>query len=134
MPADASYLAGIWGFDYDQNSGEFAGRLAGRNILVGYGKNFLGKPLRELYPKPIFELAHAEMTRTVAEPACVRYFGKLFRVGGQVIDGERLVLPVGDDPDHPDGLVGAAHYDHFMVTGKVEDFEPLWDLSDWCRV
>jgi hypothetical protein len=28
LPADASYLGGIWGFDYDRASREFAGRLA----------------------------------------------------------------------------------------------------------
>ena len=42
----------MWGFDRDPASGEFVGRLAGRTIMLGYRKNVLGTPLRDLLSAP----------------------------------------------------------------------------------
>src|SRR5579884_2198127 len=70
--AITAYLPGVWTFNYDRGSGEFTGRMAGSNIMVGFGKSFMGTPLRELHQPHVFEVAHAHFMRVVTEPACVR--------------------------------------------------------------
>ncbi len=128
------YLSGMWGFDRDPASGEFIGRLAGRTIMQGYRKNVLGTPLRDLYPPQAYETAHAGFTRILAQPACCLCSGKLFRVGDKVVEGERLILPIGADPEHPDGVLGASWYENYSGGHVTAHMEPLTDRTDWCQV
>lgn len=130
----APYLGGLWGYDYDQRSGAFTGRVAGSTIAVAYGRNYLGKPLSELYLPHVAEFVRSHLMRIVSEPACALYSGKLFRMGEQVVEGERLVLPLGDDGEHPDGVLGASHYAGFPLSHVPEPVEFISDIADWCRV
>lgn len=131
--AMTDHLCGIWSFDYARSSGEFTGRMAGSNIMVGFGKSFLGTPLRELHPPHVFAVAQASFLRVVSEPACVRYSGKLFKVGDTVVDGERIVMPIGTDDEGAQGVLGASWYD-YPVWRTPDKLELLHDIADWCRL
>jgi hypothetical protein len=123
----------MWGFDRDRASGEFIGRLAGSHILQTFCRNFLGTPLRDLHHGHVFEVAHASLTRAVSAPACCRFSGKLFRTGGKLVAGERLLLPIGADPMRPDGVLGASCYGSYTPSRPPAPIEPLRGRPDWCR-
>jgi hypothetical protein len=133
LEALAPYLGRIWTFDYDRGAGEFIGRVAGSNIMMGFGKSFLGTPLRELHLPPAAEKSHATFLRVISEPACVRFSGKLFRTGEQTVDGERLILPVAATRDRPEGLLGVSHHDYPVPRGPIK-IELLHDIADWCAL
>src|SRR6185437_14047089 len=91
--AISPHLTRLWSFRYDRQSGEFTGRLAGNRIMVATGHSFRGTTLKDLHPPHIYEKSHAEFTRIVTGPTIYRCRGPLFRAGGQVVDGERIVMP-----------------------------------------
>jgi hypothetical protein len=83
--------------------------------MVGFGKSFRGTPLRDLHSPTVFEVAQANFVCVITEPACCRWSGRLFRVGDQFIEGERILMPIGSDDLLPDGIFGASDFD-FEVT------------------
>jgi len=130
----APYLGGIWAFDYHRESGKITGRLAGASITLGYTREYRGASLSELYLPHVRELAEAHLMRVMNEPACVLYSGKIFRRRDVVIEGERLILPMGDDPDRPDGVLGATHFESHPLSHAQEPIEFISDTADWHRL
>jgi len=131
--ASAPYLNCMWGFDRDPANGEFRGRLAGSTIMQSFGKSLLGTPLSQLHPSPAFETAQLVLTRSIAEPACSLWHGALYRVGDDVIEGERLILPMGAGAQAT-GLLGASDYQNYPVTRTPELVELIHDTADWLRL
>jgi hypothetical protein len=129
----APHLGFLWGYDYDPAAEIFTGRLSGSNIVQGFGRTFLGASLQTLYQPHVVEILQSVLIRIVSEPACVRFSGNLFRAGEQVFQGERLMLPMGADADHPDGVLGVSHWDD-TVAPASDSFEVLFDRADWCKV
>jgi len=129
----APQLGRIWAFDYDREKGGFTGRLAGSNIMIAFGKSFLGTPLSNLHPPHVFEEAQANFLQVVSEPACCLWSGKLFRIGDKVVEGERLILPMGAD-GRACGLLGASDYQNYPVTRTPELVELIHDTADWLRL
>ena len=129
--AIAAHLKRLWVFKYDRATGEFIARLAGNRVMMRYGKSFRGTPLRDLHPAVIFEQAQAHMTRIVTEPAFVRCSGKLFRIGDQSVEGERIALPLASDGYLADGVLGASEFKHTPVPGAIE---LIYDRMEWFSV
>jgi hypothetical protein len=132
--AAAPYLGYMWAYDYDRDNREFTGRMAGGTIMQNFGRSFLGTKLRDLHPPLAFEAVQAVLMRTLSEPACSRWSGALYRIGDTIVEGERLILPIGADPDHPDGVLGASHYDDFPLSHKHGQVTVLGDIAEWYRV
>ena len=128
----APYRGCMWGFDHE--NGAFTGRLAGRHIMQAMGQNFLGTPLAAMHPPHVLGPAQAICARIVSDPACVLFTGNLFRDGEKLVQGERLVLPVGADPACPDGIVGASWYDNYPLARRPEQVNLLFDKADWCQL
>ena len=126
----APHLGLVWAFKYDRSSGAFTARLAGNRMMVGFGKSFRGTPLHELHPPAIFQWIHEGLTRVVSEPACYRSSGRLFKAGGRLVEGERIVLPLGTDDTGADGALGASDYD-FQITGAYPDIEVFRGDGEW---
>ena len=127
------HLGRIWAFDYDAAAGSFTGRLAGSNIMLGFGKGFLGTPLSELHPPHVFEQAQAAFLEVVTGPACCLWSGKLFRMGEKVVTGERLILPMGPG-DKAMGLLGASDYQNYPLSRTPEHAELIHDSVDWHKL
>ncbi len=132
--ADAPYLGGIWAFNHDRASGEFIGRLAGKNIMLGFGKSLLGTPLRALHPPHVYDQAHASFIGVISQPACLRFSGGLFKIGDKIVKGERLILPMGVDPEQPDGVLGASWYEGYPLQRTPDKAELLHERADWCAL
>ena len=121
----------IWAFEYNRSAGDFTARFA-RNIpVVGFGKNFRGTRLQDLHTADVYETARAVFLRVLTEPACCRWSGRLFKAGDQIVEGERILMPVGSsEMSRPDGIFGASDFD-FPVTGTPERLELMHDIGDW---
>jgi|SRR6185437_8438547 hypothetical protein len=127
------HMKTVWAFNYDRGSGEFVGRFAGNTIMVSFGKSFLGTPLRDLHAPAVFQITQSYFTRAVTEPACARWSGKLFKVGDQIVEGERICLPMSTAAEHADGVLGASAYD-FPVWRTPDTLELLHDIVEWCKI
>ena len=92
-----------------------------------------GRPLRELHSPAIFQISQAYFTRTVSEPACARWSGKLFKVGDQIVEGERICLPMSTAAEHADGVLGASSYD-YPVPRTPDQLELIHDIVEWCHI
>lgn len=88
--------------------------------MVGFGKSFRGTPLKELHRPHVFELAQAHMAKVVTERTAYYCSGKLFKVGTQTIEGERIILPLASDGHHGDGVLGATDFGPRAMAGPVE--------------
>ena len=127
----SSHLKRLWAFKYDRATGDFTARLASNRVMVGFGKSFRGTPLRDLHPPHVFQMSQADMTRAVLEPACYRCSGKLFKVGDQIVEGERIIFPLASDGSHGDGILGASDFKFPAATGPVE---LLRDVVEWFSI
>jgi hypothetical protein len=127
-------LGRIWAFDYDAGTSAFIGRLAGSNIMLGFGKSFLSTPLRDLHSAAhVFEECQANFLQIVSEPACCLWSGKLFRMGDKIVEGERLILPMGAG-GKAIGILGASDYQNYPLSRTPEHVELIHDSVDWCRL
>jgi len=107
----APYADKIWAFDVNRSSGETTARFGGKTARFGFGQSFLGTPLRNLHAPHVFQVSQAIFTRAVSQPACCRWSGKLFKADDEIVEGERIMLPVGSNQEHADGLLGASDFD-----------------------
>ena len=130
--AISPHLTRLWSFKYDRRSGDFVARLAGNRIMVATGHSFRGTTLKELHPSHIYEKSHAELTRIVTGPTIYRCRGPLFRAGDRIVQGERIILPLAEDGQHGDGLLGASEYPVPPVTGIP--FELISENVEWYSI
>src|ERR1700712_3115477 len=110
----------LWGFHYDPESGDFTGRLAGNNIRDWLGSNFLGASLNQIHPPKVLEESRLILTQVVTTPAAGRFSGRLFTIGDQTIEGERICLPLAPDGKAGGGVLGASFYEYPPQSGTVE--------------
>lgn len=110
----------LWGFHRDSQTGEFTGRLAGKNIVDWLGANFWGASLKDIHPPHIFPESHYFLSKIVTMPAAGRSSGRLFKVGGRAILGERIALPLATDGITGDGVLGASDYECPPLSGPIE--------------
>lgn len=116
----APYFKLLWAFKYDNVAGDFTARLASNRTMVAFGKSFRGIPLRDIHPPHIFALAQAHMTKVVTGPMAYYYSGCLFKVGTQIVEGERIMLPLASDGRNPDGVLGATDFPVQSLPGLAE--------------
>lgn len=129
--AIAPHLTRIWSYRYDRETSEFTARLAGNQVMVAFGKNFRGVSLRDLHPPHVYEQAHARMMHLVQGPHLGRCKGPLFRKGGRVIHGERIVMPLASDGIHCDGALGASDYPLPPPSDEDQPVEIIMENEEW---
>jgi hypothetical protein len=110
----------IWGFQHHPQTGDFTGRLAGKNVKDWIGANFWGASLKDLHPPHVFGLAHQFLSNVVSIPAAGRCSGRLFTMGGEPVRGERIALPLAADGMTGDAILGASDYHGPLMSGPVE--------------
>ena len=130
----APHLSILWVYRFDPAQEQFVGRLAGDRIAWGLGKNFRGTPMRELWPSPVYELSHRIMMRVMSEPVIYRNAGGLFKHGGRIIAGERIILPLGGDGARGDGVLGASVYHHPLRTLEHGPVELISEDAEWFSI
>jgi hypothetical protein len=110
----------LWGFQFDPQTGDFSGRLAGKNVRDWLGANFWGASLKDIHPPRIFRESHQFLSKVVTAPAAGRCSGRLFTLDGKPIMGERIALPLAADGITGDGVLGASDCECPPLSGPVE--------------
>jgi len=110
----------LWGFQYDPQLNEFAGRLAGAHVAEWLGANFWGARLRDIHSPHVVNEVRQFFKQIMMTPAAGRCSGRLFTMDDRTVTGERIALPIAADGIHGDGILGATDYEYIPVTGKVE--------------
>ena len=114
------HLKLLWSFKYDPAVQDFTARLAGNRVMMCLGHSFRGTPLKELHPPHVYEQARTHMKRVVSEPAFAHCGGKLFKIGDQFVEGERIFFPLASDGRNGDGVLGASDFAYHPASGSVE--------------
>jgi hypothetical protein len=108
----------MWVYRYD--CGRFTGRLADDQIAKAFGKSFSNLPLEEAHTAVTYLWVHRVLTRAVTEPAIYRSSGNLYRQAGQLIEGERIALPLADNGITGDGVLGVSDFRDPQLVGPYE--------------
>jgi hypothetical protein len=114
------YFKLLWGFQYDPQSDEFTGRLAGAHVTEWLGANFWGARLQDIHSPHVVNEVRQFFKNVITLPAAGRCSGRLFTMGDRAITGERIALPLAADGLRGDGILGATDYEYVPVTGAVE--------------
>jgi hypothetical protein len=127
----APYFKILWAFTFNRQSGEFVGRIAGRQIKDWFGTGFSGHKLSDIHPPHMVTETHALLTKVVTLPAAGRTSGRLATVGGHTITGERIALPLATDGTNADGILGASDY---TAPPGPAPFELIHENIVWCPI
>lgn len=113
-------LRTIWAWKYDRAAQTFTGRLAGEDIAAIFGRSMHGVRMADYFPPEIYRTYFPWMQRVVVEPAFARGSGLIYRRMGRNFTGERIILPLGDDGIHGDGIIGASVYNPVPGEGRED--------------
>ena len=120
----------IWSWRFDSASGEFIGRLAGERIESVLGMSIRGVRMSEVFARHDYAKTLARHTRVMREPAFFRGHGLIFRHLDRFDIGERIILPLGDDGEHGDGIIGATEQQSNYGT-PPEDVVRGAEIEEW---
>ena len=104
-------LKNIWVWRFDSASREFVGRLAGERIESVLGLSIRGARMADVFARHDYTKAFARHLRVMTEPALYRGHGLIFRHLDRFDMGERIILPLADDGEHGDGIIGVTEFE-----------------------
>jgi hypothetical protein len=107
----APILPNVWSWKYDRGKDSFTGRLAGDRINSIVGRSLRQVPMTDYFTGADYERIFRRLKRVVTEPVMVLQCGLVFQHEGHQGFGERLILPLADDGEHGDGLIGVTTYE-----------------------
>ncbi len=129
--AIAPHLPIVWSYKYDRVSDTFTGRLAGERITSLFGKSFRGLSMEDAYPADEYPALFARSKRVVTEPAFMRGSGLVFRHLDRYGTGERIIMPLAEDGEHGDGILGATEY-RMNATPPTREILTAGEMETWC--
>jgi hypothetical protein len=100
----------VWSWKYDRESDGFTGRLAGEEIDRAFGKSLRGMKMPEFYTPDVYAVVFPRHRRVVTEPAFFHGTGMVFARMGYTMGGERIGLPLSEDGETGDGIIGGTFY------------------------
>lgn len=100
----------IWVWRFDSASRQFVGRLAGERIESVLGMSIRGARMSDVLARHDYPKALVRHTRVMTEPALFRGHGLIFRHLDRFDMGERIILPLADDGEHGDAIIGATEF------------------------
>lgn len=129
--AIAAQLPIVWAYKYDPATEKFTQRLAGTRLTSIFGTSSRGVPMADIYPQKDFPTAIARFRKVVGTPAFMRGHGALFRHLDRYGRGERIMMPLAEDGERVDGIIGATDYrlgasgEDASTTDETEEWYPL---------
>jgi hypothetical protein len=127
--AIASHLPIVWSYKYDRANDSFTSRLAGERMTAIFGRSLRGVPMTDIYPANEYPALFARTKRAVMEPAFMRGHGLVFRHLNRYGTGERIMLPLADDGENGDGMIGATEYN--MVSEPTRELLAAGEVEEW---
>lgn len=107
----APHLPIVWSWRYDRDSDRFTGRLIGQAIVELFGKSIRGVRMEDYFSGDAYEAVYTRCRRVVTTPCFSRDCGMIYNYVDQKGRGERILMPLADDGENADGLIGATFYD-----------------------
>jgi hypothetical protein len=104
------HLRYVWAWKYDRGQDSFTGRLAGEEIDRAFGKSLRGMEMTVFYAPEVYAVVFPRHRRVVTEPSFFHGTGMVFARMGSSAVGERIGLPLAEDGETGDGIIGATHY------------------------
>lgn len=114
-----------WTFLMDFSAPDvFRYRLAGQQLVDVFGYKLKGRTLEEVVPKGAWPSVSARWMPIVDQRAVVCMKGLVYQARDRLPIGERILLPLADDPDGPvTGLVGMTVY-RLVATDEIRAAQP----------
>jgi hypothetical protein len=100
----------VWAWKYEPATEDFIGRLAGEEIIRAFGKSPRGLKMSEFFAPEVYRAFLPWHKRIVQEPAFLRGAGKVYSRVERNFTGERIMLPLSEDGEKGDGILGATVY------------------------
>jgi hypothetical protein len=116
------HLRYVWAWRYDRVTESFTGRLAGEEIDRAFGRSLRGMKMTEFYPPDVFGVVFPRHQRVVIEPSFFHGTGMIFARMGYSMVGERISLPLAEDGETGDGIIGGTYY---TALPPVQEERPL---------
>jgi hypothetical protein len=104
------HLRYVWAWRYDRAAQTFTGRLAGEEIDRAFGKSLRGMKMAEFDAPDVYAVVFPRHHRVVTEPGFFHGSGMVFARMGYTMSGERIGLPLAEDGDLGDGIIGGTYY------------------------
>ncbi len=104
------HLRYVWAWRYDRDADSFTGRLAGEQIDKAFGKSLRGMDMKEFYAPAVYAVVFPRHRRVVTEPCLFHGTGMVFARMGYSTTGERIGLPLAEDGETGDGIIGGTYY------------------------
>src|SRR3954467_5623898 len=104
------HLRYVWAWKYDRATKGFTGRLAGEEIDRAFGKSLRGMTMTEFYTPDVYAVVFPRHHRVVTEPSFFHGSGMVFARMGYSMAGERITLPLAEDGNIGDGIIGGTYY------------------------
>jgi hypothetical protein len=80
----------------------------------------------EIFPAEIARRIDDRYRRVMGEPSCCHMVGQIFAADGTGGLDERIVMPLGEDGRHGDGILGATVYNRARVIRDARrDDDPI---------
>jgi hypothetical protein len=127
----APHLTRVFAFVYDRESGAITRSFAGNQLLSLLDGNIHGTPLEQFQPPRLAMRMHMTVSRVILGPSFYRGTGKLFQQGRNIVEGERIVLPISTDGVNGDGALGVSDYHQPVTESATEPVEVLHDVEEW---
>jgi len=121
----APHLPILWAWRWDEAQQTFIGRLAGEAILDALGPGFRGARIEDFLTGERGLIVKSRYLRIIREPAAMCNQGDVFALSGRTGVGERVVLPLAEDGEHPDGVFGGTVY---RLPGRLRERITSGDL------
>ena len=118
-------LSHIWICDYLADSKRFRYRLAGEEVNAVAEQSLAGKFLDETLPPDRSELILRKYHAVVEKRGILHDSGRVYLLQNRQATGERIILPLADDGETVDAIVGATVYEW----GTADPSSPASDLE-----
>jgi hypothetical protein len=101
----------VWAWKYERETDSFLGRLAGEEIDRAFGKSQRGMKMAEFFAPEAYQEFLPWHLRVIDEPAFLHGAGKVYSRVDRNFSGERIMLPLAEDGERGDGILGATVYE-----------------------
>ena len=113
----------VWAWKHVREPEDFINRLAGEEIVRAFGKSPRGLKMTEFFDPEVYRTFLPWHLRIVQEPAFLHGAGKVYSRVDRNFSGERIMLPLSEDGDTADGILGATIYLASAGVGAATSFD-----------
>jgi hypothetical protein len=113
----------VWAWKHQREPEDFNNRLAGEEIVRAFGRSPRGLKMKEFFAPEVYRVFLPWHLRIVQEPAFLHGAGKVYSNVDRNFSGERIMLPLSEDGESGDGILGATIYLASAGVGAATSFD-----------